>query len=245
MLSLTCQFMLPVCRRHLFSIIRLPCSRRVPLIRQEGLSEFLLAHPTIKPHYFKNLYLDNVWDCKLFSTADYAILNSICNSSSLSLLEVSSPYLCDWNGCLTEEAKSAIFSLIQMPTLRYLTISHIEHFPATLLSRCLGLKELALHGISTLTPLGADNAMQANTITTLVSLTSLRSYYSQFTSGISTLAVLMSPIGRNTAERTRSLTTFDRLTNFSTAISTQVEFLQICKFLETTISLERLHLYGK
>lgn len=232
--------MVPICRRHLFSIIRLSYSHRPPE-RQEELTEFLLTHPTIRPHYFKNLYIDDVYEAKHFSDSDYALLHRILDTSSLTSVTVSSHYPRDWNRLdVPEKAKSVILSLIQMPTLRYLTFDQIDNFPATVLSRCSGLDELAFHRINSLTPPGANDAMQPNTITSLVSFTSHSSHNRN-----NTLAVLMGPIGRNVAEAAGSVIVLDRLTNVSLGIVSQVEFPQMCKFLERAIRLERLELNGE
>lgn len=127
-----------------------------------------------------------------------------------------------------------------MPTLRYLTFNQVDNFPATLLSRCSGLKELVLHEIINLIPPGANDAMRAKTLTSLVSLAS----HSR-SNGNNSLAVLMSPVGQNTPEAAGSMIALDRLTNVSLGIVNQIEFSQMRKFLEKAISLESLELDGK
>lgn len=175
MLSLTCKFMVPVCRRHLFAIIRFPFHPRNSE-RLEGLSEFLLAHPTITTHYLKRLYL-KIDPYNPFSISDYDFLQKISDSSSLVFVDLSTIHLCNWNRTHLryyeppEKTKSVILSLIQVLTLRGLTLRDIENFPAAALSLCSGLKELEFDSISNLAPPSANDAMQRPTITTLVSLT--------------------------------------------------------------------------
>ncbi|KJA24648.1 hypothetical protein HYPSUDRAFT_482766 [Hypholoma sublateritium FD-334 SS-4] len=94
-LSLTCKFMVPICRRHLFSKITFPLARReLPLLN--GRNEFLLSHPIITTHYLKNLVLDTSHDF-LTNALEYDLLQIICDSSSLTSFHIESFYITRWN----------------------------------------------------------------------------------------------------------------------------------------------------
>lgn len=240
MLSLTCKFMVPVCRRHLFANIRFPLDRRhFERERQDRLNKLLLSNPTFTMHYSKNLFLE-VRQPESFNTSDYDVLGRICHSSSLTSVEISSTNMTDWN-MLPKKTKSIILSLIEAPTLRHLTLDYIDKFPAAALSLCSGLEKLALYDIRSLALPGADDALQGPTITALVSLYGSEEYSNTLA------ALIMSPIGRSSVEAgsAGSIVAFDRLKSASFSVSTQDEFAQMCKLLEKAVCLERLKIGGK
>lgn len=227
-LSLTCKFMVPICRRHLFANIIFSFSGE-----RTGLSEFLLSHPIIATHYAKSLDLDAR---QPLSTLDYDLLRIMADSSSLTSIEISSA---DWNA-LPDEKRSAFLSLIKVPTLRHLTLERIVNFPASAFSLCCGLTTLALYEIYHLAPPGTNDGMQSPKITTLISF-----HHSDRDKYNDSLATLMSPVGRDTASAAGSIIVFDHLKKVSLKISTPAEFSRLCKLLERAVDLERLRICGK
>lgn len=191
---------------------------------------------SITTHYLKRLYL-KIDPYNPFSILDYDFLQKISNSSSLAFIDLSTTHLCNWNRTRLryyeppEKTKSVILFLIQMLTLRGLTLRNTENFPAAALSLCSGLKELEFDSISNLAPPSANDAMQRPTITTLVSLALHSGQYCLE----NTLAALMAG----------SFIAFDRLKNLSLSIHTQVEFPHMCKLLERAIYLEWVEIDGE
>ncbi|KJA24647.1 hypothetical protein HYPSUDRAFT_481475 [Hypholoma sublateritium FD-334 SS-4] len=231
-LSLTCKFMVPICRRHLFSNINfaLFTSRHLPW--RNGRSEFLLSHPIITTHYLKNLVLDISQEF-MISALEYDLLQIICDSSFLTSFHIRSIYM-TWNE-VPERLKSIILSLIQKPTLHHLTLERMNNFPAAAFSLCCGLTELTLKGIYKLAPHRADDAMQSPKITALVSSNC---------SVDDTLAVLMGPVGQSRVGEVNSMIGFDCLRDASFYISTQAEGFQLCQVLERATCLEKLEIQG-
>ncbi|KJA17257.1 hypothetical protein HYPSUDRAFT_1025308 [Hypholoma sublateritium FD-334 SS-4] len=228
MLCLTCKSMVPICRRHLFAHIEF--IHTGSHWWYNGLNEFLLSHPTIATHYLKSLHI-RVTD--EFSALDYELLQKIrLNSSALTSIKILSD-LCCWDD-LSNRVKSVVYSLIQMPTLRHLTLNCIENFPAAALqSLCIGLKELTFHDSCSLAPpVSGDDAMQNPTITTLAFEQTYSSYNITFSS-------LTKPIGQNT------VFAFDRVKNIYANIPDQAEGFDACKVLERAICLEHLELSGE
>lgn len=227
-LSLTCKFMVPICHRHLFSNISFLSFRR-NLRWRNGRSEFLLSQLTIATHYVKNVVLDA--SQAKFSTSEYDLLRRICDGSSLASVHISTG---DWNK-LPEETKSVILSLIQIPTLRHLTLEKINNFPAAALSLCCGPIDIALQDIDRLAQPSVDYSIQNPKITSLESSNC---------SIDGTLSVLLGPVGQNEAGTVMSIIEFDRLRDASFEISTQLEVIQTCKLLEKATCLEKLRIHG-
>ncbi|KJA13788.1 hypothetical protein HYPSUDRAFT_485671 [Hypholoma sublateritium FD-334 SS-4] len=228
-LSLTCKFMVPICRRQLFSNISFSVFRRSEW--RTNRSEFLRSHPIFTKHSVKNLRLD-VNESQPFSAEEYDLLQLLCDSSSLTSIQIKQIDCepTDWNK-LPAKTKSDIFSLIQIPTLRRLTLIRVDSFPAAAFSLFCGLTELALHDIPNLAPPSADDATQSPKISTLVSLTC-------------SVALLMSLIGQNKVGLGNSNIAFKCLRDASFQIDTQAEVPQICKLLDKVTYLEELRIIG-
>ncbi|KJA13789.1 hypothetical protein HYPSUDRAFT_485845 [Hypholoma sublateritium FD-334 SS-4] len=231
-LSLTCKFMIPICRRHIFSNIT---------VRDCGLTlgernriEFLLSHPTITTHYIKHLWL--IFGGRdTLCTVQYDLLQIICDTSSLTSVRIVSNSmvydLLDWNE-FPEKTRSVVLFLIQIPTLRRILLKKIENFPAAAVLSCCGLSQLSLLGISNLAPPIADDIMQSPEITALASSNC---------SVNDTRAISMHLIGQNIG-LTALVIEFDRLTDASFTIGNQAEVPQICKLLKTTTCLKELRI---
>lgn len=224
MLCVTCKFMVPICRRHLFAHIVFS----IDLKWKNGFNEFLLSDPIIVTHYVKNIYI-TITQTTGFSTSDYDLLQKICDSSSLTSIGIIS-IDSDWNG-YSDKTKSVALSLIQKPTLRNLTLNSIKNFPAAALSLCSGLKKLSFYDSCSLAPPGTGDAVRSPAITTLV--------VKPFHGYNGTFASLLQPIGRNT------VIAFGWLKNVSVSVRAPAEFSYMCQILERAICLERLELSGE
>ncbi len=216
--------MVPICRRHLFSNIRFP-SLRGDLRWRYSRSEFLLSHPTITTYYLKTLDFDAT---QPFSALEYDLLKRICDSSSLTSVKIMNG---DWNK-LPRRKKAAIMSLVQVPTLRYLTLEKLNNFPADTFSLCRGPVELALYDILRLAPPSTDDVLRASGISALVSSNC---------SVNDTLAVLLGPINQSKVDTTIA---FDCLKDAFFTIGTRDKVSQTCKLLEKAKCLERLKIHG-
>ena len=159
-LSLTCKFMVPVCRRHLFSNISFVKNHVDPKWWTPRY-EFFLSHPIILTHYVKNLKL-TFENSKAFTPLEYDLLQIIRDSSSLTSIQIRStnpksrPK--DWNE-LPEKMKSLILSFFQISTIRHLTLAKIRNFPAAAFSLCCGFHRIELHDISDLALPSVDETM--------------------------------------------------------------------------------------
>ena len=143
-LSQTCKSMVPLCRKHLFSSLRLRGE-----LNSERFSDLLSKNPDIA-RYVRNLnyriYLLHI------SGHDLNILNMLKECSSLQSIELSSSG--KWNSwnTLTESVRSSLVSLIQLPTVTFLHIHTFDGFPATALSGCGNLIDLKLGEINLAPP---------------------------------------------------------------------------------------------
>ena len=142
-LSQTCKYMVPLCRKHLFSSLRLWGQSN-----SVRFSNLLSKNPDIA-HYVRTL------NYKVFSLPrsnhERNILDMLKKRSSLQSIELSSSINLSWNN-LTESIRSSMLSLIQLPTVTSLSIYLIEGFPATALSGCGNLVNLQLGGLNLAPP---------------------------------------------------------------------------------------------
>ncbi|KJA13798.1 hypothetical protein HYPSUDRAFT_209244 [Hypholoma sublateritium FD-334 SS-4] len=212
MLCLTCKLMVPVCRRHLFARISFPFFPKVPR-RRDKLNEFILSNSTIA-HYVKILRLNVMHP---FITWDYDFLQKICDSSSATSVEIASADSRDWDA-VPEKTKAVVLFLVQMPTVRYITLRAVKNFPASALSRTSKIRQLVFCGFCSLSPPGGNSTVEDLTITTLNG--SLELWPSSYDGSDNTLASLMSPIGQNTIEGAVSFIAFNRLKSITLSITT-------------------------
>lgn len=228
-LSQTCKFMVPVCRRHLFASLKLPIYLK-STSRSRGVRNLLVSQPAIV-HYCKTLYFDTAAP---FCGPDYEILRTICASSLPTTVTISGG---SWNH-LTEQATSAILSIIQSSAALHLTLRNISRFPVTALSLCTGLTELKLHDLHDFA-LSDNNHVAENCHRTApVSLhVSGRSNHA--------LATLMRPKDLNAVGTAGSAVRFDRLKRAYFRISVLDEAFQMHKLLAAAIALESVEITGK
>ena len=229
MLCMTCKFMVPACRRHLFATVRFSSSRQ-----RSGRNEFLLSNSIIILHYTKNLYLEVTFP---LNASDHHCLQKICDASdSLTAIEILSLRTQDWN-ILHENTKTIILSLIQKPTLRRLTYQSIRYFPAAALSLCSGLEQLAFHGFCALAPPSSNDEIHSLSITTLLLKNVNHGHHNALTS-------LMNPTGEGEGKAAVSIIIPEMLKNVGLHITCQDEFPCVRKLLENSTCLEWLQIDG-
>ena len=132
-LSQACKFMVPLCRKHLFSSI--------VLVRNSSLPRFgnlLSKNPDIARYVKKLHYGVN----NPISELELNILELLKEHSSLQSIVLSSARV-DWN-TLPESIRLSLVSLIQLPTVTRLIIDSFRVFPVMALSGCRNLIELML-----------------------------------------------------------------------------------------------------
>ncbi|KIM37827.1 hypothetical protein M413DRAFT_30734 [Hebeloma cylindrosporum] len=159
-LSQTCKFMVPLCRKHLFSSLDLRS-----MFRAERFSDLLSKNPDIACYLrILNFYVDT-------PIADHErdileILKNKCtNLRSITLSSTG-----NWND-LPESIRSCLIFLIQLPTITRLSIGSFKTFPANELSRCSNLIHLQLHSWLQMAPPKANQIMSHSKIPTPASLT--------------------------------------------------------------------------
>ncbi|KIM37821.1 hypothetical protein M413DRAFT_30729 [Hebeloma cylindrosporum] len=136
-LSQTCKSMVPLCRKHLFSSLRLRSSSKSK--PAEFFSDLLSQNPDIA-HYVRSL------DYAVYNPIgdhELNILDILKERSSLQTIKLLSPPGFDWND-FPESIRSSLFFLIQQPTVTRLDIAAFKGFPATALSYCSNLIDLQL-----------------------------------------------------------------------------------------------------
>ena len=136
-LSQTCQYMVPLCRKHLFSSLFLRGDSN-----SVRLSDLLSKNPDIT-HYVRNLN----YEVNYISSSDHEVntLDMLKKCSSLRSIALLSSRHLGWN-YLTESIRSSFLSLIQLPTVTSLIICLIG-FPSAALSGCGNLIDLQLGGL--------------------------------------------------------------------------------------------------
>ena len=131
-LSQTCKYMLPICRKHLFSNLDL-CNISI----SKCFSNLLLENPEIA-HYVKSLSYYRLYYSD--PSDDLIILNILKVRSPLQWIELSSPGV-EWND-YPESIRLSLLSLIELPTVTHLYFHSFKRFPASSLSGCTNLINL-------------------------------------------------------------------------------------------------------
>ena len=142
-LSQTCKFMVPICRRHLFSSLRLTSS-----ILFERLGDLLSKNPDIA-RYVRSLNY-RMYYASISRDHELTTLNILKVRSPLKSIELSSPRA-NWND-YPESIRLSLLSLIELPTVTHLNIFNFGRFPATALSGCTNLMNLQFGYIELIFP---------------------------------------------------------------------------------------------
>ena len=219
-LSQTCKSMVPLCRKHLFSSLRL-C--REFKLNSERFSDLLSKNPDIA-RYVRSLN----YDVYLLPISDHElnILETLKERSSLQSIELSSGLRWfHWN-LLTESVRSSLVSLIQLPTVTFLNIHTFDGFPATALSGCGNLIDLKLGEIN-LAPPEVSQVISRNKIPAPVSL-----YIDKDTYG---LAALLNSASLHAGD---PIIDFSRLQKAEFEVESRDDLNQVSELIKATTRLE-------
>ena len=137
-LSLACKSMVPLCRKHLFSSLKLNSNSKT-----EGYNDLLSKSPDIAC-YTKKLFLL----CNPIINHDF--LDILKKHSSLHWITLTGSKSLSWND-FPESLQSSLVSLIKLPTLSSLSIYSFTMFPAAAIAGCSNLNYLQVVGAK-LTP---------------------------------------------------------------------------------------------
>jgi hypothetical protein len=157
-LSQACKFMVPLCRKHLFSSLCLRSRLEI-----HCFSDLLSKNPDIA-RYVRSL---------TYAVYNHGpglnILDMLKEHSSLQSIELLSPLVSvDWSS-FPESIRSSLESLIQLPTVTHLGIQSFKGFPATAFSRCSNLIDLRLTMLEIVPP-EVNQVISRSKIPTPVSL---------------------------------------------------------------------------
>ena len=165
-LSQTCKYMVPPCRKHLFSSLNLHSE-----MNSERFSDLLSKNPDIALYVTSLSYRVS----NPISDHELNILDLLKEHASLQLIQLSPKWRpheamqpLDWND-FPESIRSSLIVLIQLPTVTHLDISDFEGFPATAFSGCSNLIDLQLIRLQ-LAPLEVDQVISRSKTPTPVSL---------------------------------------------------------------------------
>jgi hypothetical protein len=133
-LSQACKYMVPLCRKHLFSSLHLRSK-----LKSKRFSDLLSKNPDIA-RYVRSL---NYGVYNPIGDHELNILDMLKERSSLQSIKLLSPPEFDWSD-FPESIQSSLVFLIQLPTVTHLYIQSFKGFPAIALSRCSNLIDLQL-----------------------------------------------------------------------------------------------------
>ena len=136
-LSRTCKYMVPLCRKYLFSSLDINSK-----LLSNRFSDLLLKNPEIS-RYVRRLNYDIY---NPISDHELNIFNMLKKSSSLQSIQLWSWSILDWKD-FPESIRSLLVSLIQLPTVTHLAIHSFKRFPAMAFSGCSNLIDLQLREI--------------------------------------------------------------------------------------------------
>ena len=133
-LSQTCKFMVPLCRKHLFSSLHLDSDSSL-----QRFGDLLSKNPDISRYVKSLIYIMH----NFTSVHELNILELPRERSSLRSIKLLTPRYLDWNS-FPESIRSSMLSLIQLPTVTNLDITYFKGFPTTALSSCSNLISVQL-----------------------------------------------------------------------------------------------------
>ena len=161
-LSQTCKFMVPQCRKYIFSSLDLHSE-----LDSERFSDLLSKNPDIARYVTRLSYCVSI----PISDHELNILDLLKEHASLQLIGLSSreSWPLDWNRDFPESMRSSLVSLFQLSTITHLNISDLNGFPATALSGCSNLIDLQLRKLQ-LSTSDVNQVISRSKIPTPVSL---------------------------------------------------------------------------
>ena len=219
-LSQTCKFMVPLCRRYIFSSISLSSAPE-----KFDLINFLNASPNITRRIQKLEYF-----LETRTNQDILDILEVMRSQSTSRLHTISLTSFGWSDwdVVQEPTKALLISLMQLPTVTHLKLELMEHFPYEALSLCKSLTDISIFRVSEAQSHGSRKFTRSK-IPIPRSL-----YMKRFGSSIS---MLMRPPGHKTIG---PIIDFSHLEKASFEISGDNEALQMAELLKTATQLQNL-----
>lgn len=218
-LSRACKSLVPLCRKHLFSSLRLHSK-----LHSERISDLLSRNPDLT-RYVKSLKYGV--DIPI-SDDELRILDLIKARSILQSIELLSQPGFDWN-TFPESVQSSLRSLIQLPTVTNLDIRSFKNFPSTALSLCCNLSDLRLEGLE-MTPPEVNQVIFRSKTPTPVSLYAKTRTYEG-------LATLMKSVSAGVP-----FVDFSRLQTASFNVDSPGDISHISDLIKTTTQLHSLYI---
>ena len=161
-LSQACKFMVPLCRKHLFSSICLFSESNT-----EHFRDLLSKNPDIA-RYVRSLQVYYTFSYIHIGYELNIMIDILKEGSPLESIQLSALSDWDWN-FFPELIRSSLVSLIQLPTVTFLGIYSFKGFPVAVLSGCSNLIELQLEDLR-LDPPEVNQVISRSKIPTPVSL---------------------------------------------------------------------------
>jgi hypothetical protein len=229
-LSQACKSMVPLCRKHLFSSLRLRGR-----LDSECFSDLLSKNPDIA-RYVRSLnyaVYSPIYDHpQAIYDHELNIFDMLKEHSPLQSIELLSPpgFILDWSN-FPDSIRSSLVFLIQLPTVTHLDIQSFREFPATALSRCSNLIDLRLSMLEVAPP-EVNQVMSRSKIPTPVSLyTEIKAYDG--------LAVLLNSASLHAGG---PIVDFSRLQKASFFVNCLNDIGQISKLFEATTRLQYIYI---
>ena len=219
-LSQVCKSMVPLCRKHLFSSLRLYD------FNLERFNDLLSKNPDIACYVRSLKFI--VFNKNNTTYHELNCLDVLKERSFLQSIELSSLGL-DWNN-LPESVRSSLVSLIQLPTVTHLDICSFKGFPVMVLSGCTNLIDLRL-GPLKLVPPEVSQVISRSKIPTPVSL-----YIRTSTFGLAALLNCASLQTRG------PIVDFSRLQKATFNVNFPAEFGHVNELINVTTRLEYFNL---
>ena len=223
-LSQTCKYMVPPCRKHLFSSLNLHSE-----LNSERFSDLLSKNPDIARYVTSLNYrvYNPISDHKFNS-----ILDILKKHSSLKSIQLSSPGYLYWNA-FPESIRSSLIFLIQLPTVSHLDLKDFKEFPVTALLGCSNLIDLHLQRIEFTLP-EVSQVILNSRISTPVSLGITKEIYG--------LAILQNS---ESLVEGGPIVDFSRLQKVEFVVESQDDIVQVNELINVTTQLEYFYMGGE
>ena len=223
-LSRACKSMVPFCRKHLFSTLFLGGG-----LNPVSFNDLLSKNPDIA-RYVRNLNYEVFYIRS--SVHELNILEMLKKSSSLRSIGLSLSRDLGWND-LTESIRSSMLSLIQLPTVTFLSIHTFKEFPATALSGCGNLIDLHL-GVVNLAPPEVNQVITRSKIPAPVSLSIYTDTYG--------LAAFLNSASLHAGG---PIVDFSRLQKAVFHVKSRDDIDQVIELIKVTTQLEYIRMIGE
>ena len=225
-LSQACKFMVPLCRKHLFSSICLFSESNT-----EHFRDLLSKNPDIA-RYVRSLQVYYTFSYIHIGYELNIIIDILKERSPLQSIQLSALSDWDWN-FFPELIRSSLVSLIQLPTVTSLSINSFDGFPAMALSGCGSLIDLWFAELN-LAPPEANQVISRSKMPAPVSL-----YIDIATFG---LVDLLNPASLHAGG---PIVDFSRLQKAEFRVKSRDEIDQVNELIKVTTRLECIKIDGE